>query len=245
MGTESNLVEQTQRDILSMIAEGGNTSLPREQDLTEILGVSRVVIREALSRLRAVGLIETKRKAGSRVVAPDVFGVMKTIISTGLLDRNTLKDLYQLRLMLEIGMADYVVAGKTPAQMEELDKIVAEEVKLNAEMSKVGSKQEKLDIAAKLIKVDVAFHAKLFEMTGNKSLMDFQDILRHLFTLYFPRIKTDYHDQTIVSHVGLYNILRTDNANAFREAMRLHLKTQFDNMDAILSNVPDNTRKNG
>ena len=98
---DSSLVEQAQRDLLKYISQNStNSHLPKEQELVEILGVSRVVVREALSRLRALGIIETKRKRGTVVVAPDVFAVLKTIIASGVLDRDSLRDLYQLRLML-------------------------------------------------------------------------------------------------------------------------------------------------
>ena len=235
MKEDVSLVEQTQRDILKYISQNGNSSrLPKEQEFVELLGVSRVVVREALSRLRAVGIIETKRKKGTVVVVPEVFGVLKSIVASGLLDKDTLRDLYQLRLMLEIGMADFVYMNKTEEQMADLDKIVAEEVLLNNEMSVASDIDTQYEIARKLTDVDVRFHSKLFEMTGNKSLIDFQYILRHLFTLYFPKVKTDYHSRALVSHVSLFNILRTSTPDAFRMGMRLHLKTQFDNMETIL-----------
>ena len=235
MKEDVSLVEQTQRDILKYISQNGNSSrLPKEQEFVELLGVSRVVVREALSRLRAVGIIETKRKKGTVVVVPEVFGVLKSIVASGLLDKDTLRDLYQLRLMLEIGMADFVYMNKTEEQMADLDKIVAEEVLLNNEMSVASDIDTQYEIARKLTDVDVRFHSKLFEMTGNKSLIDFQYILRHLFTLYFPKVKTDYHSRALVSHVSLFNILRTSTPDAFRMGLRLHLKTQFDNMESIL-----------
>ena len=235
------MVEQTQRDILKYISQNGNSSrLPKEQEFVELLGVSRVVVREALSRLRAVGIIETKRKKGTVVVVPEVFGVLKSIVASGLLDKDTLRDLYQLRLMLEIGMADFIYMNRTDVQMEELDRIVAEEVSLSNEMATADDMDQRYAIAKKLTDVDVRFHSKLFEMTGNKSLIDFQYILRHLFTLYYPKIRTDYHSRTLVSHVSLYNILRTSTPDAFRMGMRLHLKTQFDNMESILEKTFNN-----
>lgn len=241
MKDEISLVEQTQRDILKYISENGNASrLPKEQEFVELLGVSRVVVREALSRLRALGIIETKRKKGTVVVVPEVFGVLKSIVASGLLDKETLRDLYQLRLMLEIGMADFVYENKTQEQMDELDRIVAEEVELNNEMTMTEDLEQRIAIAKKLTDVDIRFHSKLFEMTGNKSLIDFQYILRHLFTLYYPKVKTDYHSRSLVSHVSLYNILRTSTPDAFRMGMRLHLKTQFDNMESILDNTFNN-----
>lgn len=241
MKEDVTLVEQTQRDILKYISQNGNSSrLPKEQEFVELLSVSRVVVREALSRLRAVGIIETKRKKGTVVVVPEVFGVLKSIVASGLLDKDTLRDLYQLRLMLEIGMADFIYMNRTDAQMEELDRIVAEEVSLSNEMATADDMDQRYAIAKKLTDVDVRFHSKLFEMTGNKSLIDFQYILRHLFTLYYPKIRTDYHSRTLVSHVSLYNILRTSTPDAFRMGMRLHLKTQFDNMESILEKTFNN-----
>ncbi len=234
MREESTLVEQAQKDILRYISDSQDSKLPKEQELVEKLGVSRVVVREALSRLRAVGIIETKRKKGSVVVIPEVFGVLKSIVESGLLDKDTLRDLYELRLMLEIGMADFVFANKTEEQMTQLDAIVAEEVDLWNDMAVAEGDTRRYEVASKLTDVDVRFHSKLFEMTRNKSLIDFQYILRHLFTLYYPKVNTDYHYRTLVSHVSLFNILRTGTPDAFRMGMRLHLKTQFDNMERIL-----------
>ena len=234
MKEEPTLVEQTQKDILKYISDSQDPKLPKEQELVEKLGVSRVVVREALSRLRAVGMIETKRKKGSVVVVPEVFGVLKSIVASGLLDKDTLRDLYELRLMLEIGMADFVFANKTEEQMAQLDSIVAEEVKLWDDMAVAENDDRRYEVARQLTDVDIRFHSELFEMTGNKSLIDFQYILRHLFTLYYPKLKTDYHSRTLVSHVSLFNILRTGTPDAFRMGMRLHLKTQFDNMERIL-----------
>ncbi len=37
-------------------------------------------------------------------------------------------------------------------------------------------------------------------------------------------------ERNVVSHIGLYNLLRTGTPDSFRTAMRLHLNTQFENM---------------
>ena len=41
-------------------------SIPKELELADLMGVSRTVIRESLNRLRTMGLIETKKKKGTR-----------------------------------------------------------------------------------------------------------------------------------------------------------------------------------
>lgn len=216
-----SLVEQTQQRILSYITENPEcTKLPTEQEFTQILGVSRVVVREALSSLRILGLIETKPKAGSRLVSPDVFSTLKTVISSGLLDDTTTNNLLRLRVILEIGSADYVFDGRTPEMMERIGKLVNEEKLLYIKLISADDCQ-KAEISRQLSDLDVEFHALLMEMTGNKSLIDFQSVLRHLFSLYPPMIKE--YGAEAMSHFGLYTILRTGTADEFRMAMRIHL----------------------
>ena len=99
MNGYSTLVEQTQKKILSYISTHPDTKqLPKENEFADILGVSRGVLRESLSQLRALGIIETKRKKGTVVVSPNVFGVLKPLMGTGLLDKKSLKaELYDCR----------------------------------------------------------------------------------------------------------------------------------------------------
>ena len=54
---EARLVELLQSRQLKV-----GDSIPKEMELAEIIGVSRTVIREALLRLRTMGLIESKKK---------------------------------------------------------------------------------------------------------------------------------------------------------------------------------------
>lgn len=237
---EHSLAEQTQQQILEYIANNKSSQLPKESEFVDLLGVSRVVVREALSRIRALGLIETKRRKGTVIVQPQIFGGLKEIIESGLLDKDTLRDLYQLRLMIEIGMADFVYQNRTPENMAKLESIVAREVELEESLMLATDDEQSRQFAEQLKDVDIQFHATLFDMTGNKSLVNFQYLLRHLFSLYRPRQKKEFHHRTIVTHVGLYNLLRDGTVDSFRTAMCLHLKTQFDRLEeAIDSAVRD------
>ena len=65
---EANLVELLQQRKLKV-----GDSIPKEIELAETLGVSRTVIREALLRLRMMGLIESKKKKGAVITSPDLF----------------------------------------------------------------------------------------------------------------------------------------------------------------------------
>lgn len=222
---KKTLAEQTGQKMLEYI---GNYKfkigevLPTEDEFTEILGVSRVVVREALSRLRMLGVVETRRKRGTVLRSPDFFGGMQTIIDSGTLQGSALKDLFELRLMLEIGMSDFIFMRKTDADIERLQAIVdKEELTLNTEES---------------IRLDIKFHSILYEISGNQSLKKFQQLLEPLFSIYAPRAK-NWKVKQIIQHNGLLEILRRGSPEAFRTAMRLHLSTQFESMSDIFNEL--------
>jgi GntR family transcriptional repressor for pyruvate dehydrogenase complex len=52
------------------LAEG--EKLPTEQSLVQQFGVSRTVVREAISRLRSLGLVDARQGSGMFVIKPDV-----------------------------------------------------------------------------------------------------------------------------------------------------------------------------
>lgn len=222
MRTNTTLTEQTQQNILQYINLKGYQEgdiLPKEDELAEILGVSRVVIREALSRLRILGFIETRRKRGTVLKSPDIFYGVKTIINSGKLNLESLKDLYEVRIMLEIGMADFIFLGKTPEYISILEKIVSEE-----ETTAISD----LD---KLAILDVQFHSTLYKMSGNKSVRAFQNLLNTLFTTY-SRSK-NWRRRQIISHATLVEIIKSGTPDAFRTAMRLHLNTRFEDLETL------------
>jgi GntR family transcriptional repressor for pyruvate dehydrogenase complex len=63
----SSMVDKVELSLLDFFAKKElkvGDSIPKELELAEILGVSRTVVRETLTRLRTMGLIETRKKIG-------------------------------------------------------------------------------------------------------------------------------------------------------------------------------------
>ena len=223
----TTLTEQTEQKILDYVTAGEyklGDVLPKESEFAEILGVSRVVIREALSRLRILGFVETKRKRGTVLTSPNMFYGAKTILNSGKLDAESLKDLYEVRIMLEIGMADFIFLRKTPEAIRDLEKIVTEE-----EATDVSDLET-------LARLDIQFHSTLYKISGNKTLRTFQNLLNTLFKTY-SRSK-NWRRRQIISHAALVEILKNSTTDAFRTAMRLHLNTRFEDMGALFVEEP-------
>ena len=96
-------------------------SIPKETELATIMGVSRTVIRESLNRLKTIGLIESKKHKGTVIKSPNLSSILGKSLIPRILDNKTLKDVFEIRLALEVGMADFIFARKTLKDIEELE----------------------------------------------------------------------------------------------------------------------------
>ena len=208
---EKNLVEILQQKNLKV----GDT-IPKEIDLAETLGVSRTVIREALLRLRMMGLIESKKKKGSVITSPDLFGIMSKSMNPHILDQETLKEIFEIRLVLEIGMADFLFQRVTKEDIDELKQIVSKEPPVtDHHLFNIGH--------------EVAFHGKLYEITGNETLKKFQKMLLPVFDYvhHSGLLRKQTELRNFVSHKGLVDVLEKGTPEKFRNSMRKHLENHF------------------
>ena len=215
----SSLVDKVEDSLVELLRDrklSVGDVIPKEVELAEALGVSRTVIREALTRLKMMGLIESKKKKGSVITSPDLFGMMSKSMNPYILDQETLKEIFEIRLVLEIGMADLLFHRITPEDIQELKKIVANEPPATQ---------------YHLFNIDheVAFHGKLYEITNNKTLKKFQKMLLPVFDFvhHSGLLKKQALLKTFVSHNELIDILENGDPEKFRIGMRNHLENHF------------------
>jgi DNA-binding FadR family transcriptional regulator len=193
--------------------------IPKEIELVEALGVSRTVVRESLTRLKTIGLIESIKHKGAVIKSPDLLETFKKAMIPGVMDQTTLRDIFEMRLVLEIGMADLIFQRKTDEDVKELSEIVANEPESSEGI---------------LFEVDheVKFHGKLYKMTGNQTMMNFQNLLLPVFSYVYDSklIERPIKKRSYVSHRELVDLLKQGTAESFREGMRKHLENHFQRM---------------
>lgn len=208
---EANLVQLLQEQKLKV-----GDSIPTELELAEKLGVSRTVIREAMLRLRMMGLIESKKKKGSVVTSPDLFGNMSKSMNPHILSPETLREVFEIRLVLEIGMADLLFHRITKGDIKALHAIVDDEP-LATQYHLFNSEHE------------IEFHGKLYEITGNATLKKFQKMLLPVFNYVHNSglLKKQPLLKMFVSHKELVAILENGTPEQFRNGMRGHLENHF------------------
>ena len=215
----SSLVDKVEDSLVELLRHrklAVGDVIPKEIELAEVLGVSRTVIREALTRLKMMGLIESRKKRGSVITSPDLFGMMSKSMNPHILDQETLKEIFEIRLVLEIGMADLLFHRITKEDIAELKNIVSNEPP--------ATQYHLFNVEH-----EIAVHGKLYEITGSETLKKFQKILLPVFDYVHNSglLKKQPLLKTFVSHNELIDILENGNPEKFRIGMREHLENHF------------------
>lgn len=216
-----NLTEQVVSALHRRVHRGEFVSgqkLPSEGELVATYHVSRTVVREAISQLRARGLVETRRGIGTfaREARPP-----ETSFPIPRVDQATLAEviaLLELRISLETEAAALAAKRASEAQVTRL-RVLLEAIETAA---KTG------DDAAD---PDFQFHLTVAEATGNHF---FPDLLRHLGRRIIPRTRIDssaaahqergdYVRAVNREHQDIFRAIARSDSDAARAAMRTHL----------------------
>src|SRR5690606_25843910 len=110
----------------------------------------------------------------------------------------------------------------TAEDIAELEQIVAEEAAANYNKNMFSLDKE------------IAFHGKLYQISRNRTLQRFQDLLLPVFEYHYQQERSknnvdyQYSSCKFVNHKMLLDHLKTGTPDTFRNAMRRHLEPHFD-----------------
>ena len=209
--TQVDKIERTLQEYFDKANLQPGDILPKEIELAKALGVSRTALREALSRFKTLGIIESKKNKGMTLTFPDLFLNMERVMSPKLLDDQTMQDIFELRLVLEIGICELLFKRKTPENLDELKEIV--------------EKEETSTSNKEILKYDIEFHSMLYKISGNETMLRFQKLLYPIFNYVYQESKLETKGliNNEISHRDLYNSLKKSNPDDFRTKMKKHL----------------------
>ncbi|VTU15992.1 FadR/GntR family transcriptional regulator [Variovorax sp. PBL-E5] len=220
----TGLVDRVYREILGSIGETGFTEgqkLPTEQALAEKFSTSRPTIREALSRLRADGIIATRQGSGTVVVKrpdPDLplFAPLETI--------SDIQRCYEFRIVTEPGAAALAASVADDADLAEIER----RFRL---LDTVISEQ------ALGVDEDFEFHLAIARATKNQFFTSVIASMQPqvLFSMNLMRSLSLFKSaerQKLVQaeHEAVLRALQKRDARAASHAMKLHLERARDRM---------------
>jgi len=212
------LVDQVEELILNYIVEEKQTSgseIPSELILAEKFNVGRNVVREALSRLRMLGIIESRKHRGMVLREPDILKCFAKVVNPYLLSKNSILDLLDFRVSIETGISELIIDNITDEEIQELEKIVEKHVYLEDMKLKVDH--------------EIEFHSKLYHVTRNQTIISFQEMILPLFSFVNNNIEdfktiNKKNEGQLVRHENLLHFLKSRDVKGYREAIYNHLK---------------------
>jgi DNA-binding FadR family transcriptional regulator len=197
---------------------GPGDRLPSEAQLCEQLGASRVVVREALSSLQALGLIEARPGSGWFVHAFDVSVAARAVALSLAFHSSVLLDLLEVRRSLE---AD--IAGALAGRLGEDDLAALEEL-VDRMRWRAGRGQL---FAAE----DGEFHRRLVAASGNLVTLTLVDLywrlIEALYERGLPRVSPGDAPAVAAAHAQVVEALRCgDSERASRTLRDSHDESQ-------------------
>jgi DNA-binding FadR family transcriptional regulator len=219
---QKSLPEVVEDRLLAYIRTAGlgvGSSLPGELDLARQLGVSRGVVREAISRLRMLGVVNSRKNRGAVLCPLDPFLGLERILAMPLLDREAERDLMELRVVQELGIADLFWNRKTPEDIAFLAQVG----------QRIDSSPGFPTLSGRTKELEKAFHGRLFEATGNRFAARMRTLLDCFYDL------EDLHRRTpplkrpdLPDHGRLVAIMTGGTRDEFRQAIYEHLRVYLD-----------------
>src|SRR5574337_994600 len=179
----SRLSEVVATELEAWMRQGsleGGVQLPSEKILAERFGVSRAVVREAVSRLKADGWVESRQGAGAFVAPQPGRGSFRLIPGgAGLAD--SLENIFELRLLVETGAAELAARRRTAADLVRLEAALQRMEAALADSSEAGEAGQE-GSRSNGAGADDEFHVAIAAATGNPLLRRFVEFMGQQFS---------------------------------------------------------------
>lgn len=200
-----SLKTQVLQEIKQYILDKGMTEgdrLPTERAFTEMYGVSRSVVREALSYLEHTGVIETVQGRGTVIKAPDISSLVEGFLFSFQVANGSKNDLLSLRIIFECAAIEEIV--KLDKDISKLKAIVNEDVINHYENDK-------------------AFHQTLLSATGNVLFEQLSSVIQSYFYHIEEEGKEINYIQTNEMHKKIIEAIANKDVQLAKELMTTHL----------------------
>jgi GntR family transcriptional repressor for pyruvate dehydrogenase complex len=214
---KQSLPDRLARQIRGTIQSGNyrrGDRLPPIVEMAKRFEVGQPSIREALKKLEAMGVVQIRHGAGVFVTRSEEVLVVATPDYAGTVTKKLLLDLIHARIPIESQSAGDAVRNATPEQLAELRRILAE----------AG---QNLGDDEVLNSVNMEFHSKIAQASGNSVTAQLLNVLHELFTDE-QRLILGIFGSREADHQGHLEILdaieRRDEQLAV-ERMRTHLES--------------------
>lgn len=212
------LADDLLNDVLAGVYPSGSV-LPREADLAQRSGLSRLTVREAVKVLQAMGVLRVEQGRGTFVTDTQEWSVLDPRLlmarSASRQDRLVLPlKFIEARRLVEVGVAEIAAGRRTDDHLAELA----------AALAAMGTASRAQDVEA-FVEADIRFHQVVLVAADNAFIAALFEPLSQILQL--TRLQTSAHapvrTHAITHHRRILVALTAGDAQASRKAMHDHI----------------------
>ncbi|PRD40893.1 FadR family transcriptional regulator [Phyllobacterium phragmitis] len=226
-GKRETLTEQLVKQIAERIAAGRykrGDKLPTEQELIAEFNVSRTVVREAISNLKAKGLVQSQQGVGVFILRDISLNAFR-IEEENLELMEEIISVMELRISIELEVAALAAIRRSDEDLR----------KMKAALDLMS---EAIPRGESSIHADLEFHRAIASATRNKH---FLAIFNYLGEVLIPRARVQTHklngatqqeylERISQEHQQIFLAIKNQDPDGARAAMRLHLGSSRDRL---------------
>jgi DNA-binding GntR family transcriptional regulator len=187
----------------------------KQEEIANVLGVSRMPVREALRKLEAEGLIQ---------IEPNRSAVIKPLSS------EDIEEIYILRAVLEKMAVEDSIAKIQKQDIVELESLV--------------TIMDKADEAEHFIKTNIEFHQLLMKYCKKKRLISFIETLWNGFPQQTPHLLENQMRKSNQEHHEILEAVKEKDVNKVAELISLHISRTGDALvDLIRTNTKEKKKQ--
>jgi GntR family transcriptional repressor for pyruvate dehydrogenase complex len=211
-----HIIDQIRNAIFEGRLKPGD-KLPSERELVQRFGVSKTTLREALRSLEVLGFLEIRKgvSGGAIVTEVDMTTARNSFTNFLLFKNLSLKDLSEVRLLLEPYIAEKATLAITKEDLSRLDRLIKD--------SEYAIKNH---TAFESRKDEIEFHRIIASITGNPILMFILDFVENLLidTKEILKPGKEFSGKVLRAHRRIYNGLLERNVKKVHEEMVRHIR---------------------
>ena len=212
---KTKVYEEVAAQLERLIVEGvlrPGDKLPPERELAERFDVSRSAVREAIRSLELKGLVEPRPGEGTLVRTPSIDSLLNPLASLLGQKRELVKELLEVRQMIEPPLAARAARNASPEDIEHLEKILERQ-------------REKVARQELAIEEDSEFHYTIAQASKNSVILKVVDMMMDILRESRERsLQVEgRREKSLAGHRRIVNAIKRREPEDAEEAMRQHL----------------------
>jgi DNA-binding FadR family transcriptional regulator len=176
----------------------------------EDLGVGRSSVREAVKSLQSVGIVDVRQGDGLYVRELNFDPMLEAFIFGMQFDPNTLAELLQIRIWIEVSVIGDAVGHLTDADVTKLEAVL-------------GQWEQRVRDGEEYSDLDESFHQIIYGVLHNQTLMNLFSAFWTAFTNLDNKITQDADPENVLQfHRSILDAIRARDSESTRQQLLQH-----------------------